>query len=272
MRGIRLLVLLITVVGVSSCSKFRKIQKSGDWRVQYEAALKYYEDKDYHRAEILLDQIRPIIRGTAEAELAEFTLAYCYYYQKQYILSAHHFDEFVRIYGRSEYVMEASYLHAHSLYLQSPDYQLDQTVTYEAIAAMQNFINRYPSSQYASEGDQIIDLMQQKLEKKAYEKCQLFYNLRKLRGYKAPLVVYDNFKDDYPDSKYQEEVAYLKIVTYYDYARESIRSKQEERFQSTIDSYLAFLDKYPNSEYLKDAEKLYVESVEEITKFADSKN
>lgn len=269
MRGIRLLVLFITVVGVASCSKFRKIQKSGDWKIKYEAALEYFEKKDYHRSEILLDEIRPIIRGTAEAELAEFTLAYCYYHQKQYILSAHHFEEFARIYGRSEYMVEATYMHAYSLYLQSPDYQLDQTVTYESIAALQNFINRYPTSEYAKDADQIIDKMQVKLEKKAYEECRLYYRMRR---YKSALVVYDNFKNDYPDSKYQEEVAFLKIQTSFDLAEQSIRSKQKERYQDTIDAYLAFLDKYPQSKFLRDSERLYAESIEEITKFADSKN
>ncbi|MEM0938751.1 MAG: outer membrane protein assembly factor BamD [Bacteroidota bacterium] len=268
MKEIRLFFLFLLVVGVGSCSRFRRIQKSGDWKAKYEAALQYYQDRDYHRAEILLDEIRPIMRGTAEAELGEFYLAYCYYYQKQYILSAHHFEEFVRVYGRSEYMMEASYRYAHSLYLQSPDYQLDQTVTYQSIAAMQNFINRYPSSDYAAEADRIIDRMQQKLEKKAYEQCKLYFRLRR---YKSALTVYDNFKDDYPDSKYQEEVAFLKIQTSFDYAKESISSKQEERFQTTIDAYLELIDKYPNSEYLKEAEKIYAESIEEITRFANSK-
>ncbi|WP_420575810.1 outer membrane protein assembly factor BamD [Ekhidna sp.] len=271
MREIRILILLVVAVGMLGSCKFRKIQKSGDWKVKYEAALAYYEEEDYHRTIILLEDILPIIRGTEEAELGNFYLAYSYYYQKQYILSAHHFQEFVKIYGRSEYVMEAEYMHAYSLYLQSPDYQLDQTVTYEAVAAMQNFINKYPASDYAPEADRIIDDMQVKLEKKAYEQCRLYYKLRELRGYKAPLVVFDNFADDFPDSKYNEEVSYLRIETAYDYAEASIPSKQKERYQAAIDHYLEFIDKYPNSEYLKDAEKIYGKSIEEITKFADSK-
>lgn len=267
MREIRILFLLIMAVSIVGCSKFRKIQKSGDWKVKYEAALEYYEKEDYHRTIILLEDILPIIRGTEEAELGNFYLAYSYYYQKQYILSAHHFEEFVRIYGRSEYVMEAAYMHAYSLYLQSPDYQLDQTVTYESVEAMQKFINKYPASDYAVDADKIIDEMQQKLEKKAYEQCRLYY---KLRRYKSALVVYDNFSKDFPDSDYNEEVSYLEIETSYDYARESIRSRQEERYRNTVEFYLSFLDKYPNSKFLKDAEKIYADCIEEITKFADS--
>ncbi|WP_462248119.1 outer membrane protein assembly factor BamD [Ekhidna sp.] len=267
MREIRILFLLIAAISIVGCSKFRKVQKSGDWKVKYEAALEYYETEDYHRTILLLEDILPIIRGTAEAEKGNFYLAYSYYHQKQYILSAHHFEEFVRIYGRSEFVMEAAYMHAYSLYLQSPDYQLDQTVTYEAVTAMQNFINKYPASEYAPDADKIIDDMQLKLERKAYEQCKLYY---KLRRYKSALVVYDNFAKDFPDSDYREEVAFLEIETSFEYANQSIRTKQEERYRNTVDFYLAFLDKYPNSEFLKDAEKIYADSIEEITKFADS--
>jgi len=269
MKHIRILFLLFVVVSVlgGSC-KFRKIQKSGDWKVKYDAALEYYEKEDYHRTIILLEDILPIIRGTEEAELGNYYLAYSYYNQKQYILSAHHFQEFVTIYGRSEYALEAAYMHAYSLYLQSPDYQLDQTVTYEAVAAMQNFINRFPASEYAPDADKIIDNMQEKLEKKAYETCKLYY---KLRSYKSALVVYENFADDFPDSEYNEEIAYLRIETSYDYAEQSIFSKQKERYQRAIDYYIDFIDKYPNSEFLKDAERIYAKSIEEITKFADSK-
>ncbi len=262
---IRLLPLLVLLISLISCGKFHKIQKSDDWKVKYEAAIAYYEKADYRHATTLLESIIPIIRGTQEAELASFYLSYCYYYQKQYLLSANHFNEFVRIYGRSDYVLEASYRYAHSLYLQSPKYQLDQTVTYEAIAAMQNFLNTHPTTDYAIEGDKIIDFMQQKLEKKAYEQCQLYY---KLRRYKASLVVYDNFAKDFTDSKYNEEIAFFKIETSHSLARESIRTKQKERFQNTIDHYLTFLDKYPNSSFLKSAEKFYIDSIKKMTKFA----
>ncbi|NQZ75745.1 MAG: outer membrane protein assembly factor BamD, partial [Ekhidna sp.] len=118
MREIRIVLLIALAVSIVGCSKFRKIQKSGDWKTKYDAALEYYEEEDYHRTTLLLEDILPIIRGTEEAELGNFYLSYSYFHQKQYILSAHHFNEFVKIYGRSEYALEATYMHAYSLYLQ----------------------------------------------------------------------------------------------------------------------------------------------------------
>lgn len=267
MQRIQLFVLFVLALSILGCSKFRRIQRSGDWNIKYEAAIKYYEEEDYNKAILLLEEVLPIIRGTEEAELGNFYFAYAYYHQRQYILSAHHFEEFVSIYGRSEYALEASYMHAYSLYLQSPDYELDQTITYEAIAKMQSFLNRYPTSDYAKDGDEIIDEMQVKLETKAYHTAKLYH---KLRRYKSALVAFGNFKNDYPDSDFNEEIAFLNIETAHDLAEASISTKQEERYRNTINFYQNFVDKYPNSKFIPDAEKLYAKSIEEITKFADS--
>ncbi|WP_258104769.1 outer membrane protein assembly factor BamD [Marinoscillum sp. MHG1-6] len=263
---IRLFPLLLLMILIASCSKFRKIQKSGDWKLKYEAALKYYEEEDYYRAGILFEEILPIIRGTEEAEKANFLFAYTYFYQRQYILSAHQFKQFTRVYGRSEYVMEAAYMYANSLYLQSPAPSLDQTSTYEALAALQGFLNKYPYSEYSEQADAQVQDLQIKLEKKAYDNAKLYH---KLRNYKSAIVAFDNFRLDYPDSKYQEEISFLAIESIYELAKVSIRSKQEERFQDTINKYENFVDRYPNSKYLQDAEKYYEDSIKELRRFAD---
>jgi outer membrane protein assembly factor BamD len=230
---------------------------------KYEAAMNYYDKKDYYRSNILFEEILPVIRGTKEAELANFYYPYTYFYQDQFILSAHYFKTFAEVFGRSEYAMEAQFMHAFSLYQQSPEHMLDQTATYEAITALQIFINQYPFSEYAEQADNLIDELQVKLEKKAYENAKLYY---KIRRYKSATVAFENFQKNYPDSDYNEEIIFLNIKTWYDYATASVRARQEERFQNAVDIYLEYIDKYPNSEYLKDAEDIYIKSTKELTK------
>lgn len=268
-RVLRNIILFTVILTSSACTKFRKLQKNGDWKVKYEAALNYYEDKDYYRSNVLLEEILPIIRGTEEAEKANFIYAYTYFYQKQYILSAHYFKLFTDVYGRSSYMEEATYMYAYSLYKQSPQASLDQTSTYEALAALQNFINKYTASQRADEADKLINELQVKLEKKAYENSKLYYQLRR---YKASLIAFDNFKYDYPDSKFNEELAYLAIETAFDLAEVSVRSKQEERYTDVVNRYEKFVDQWPNSKYLREAEVFYAESIEQLTIFADQNN
>jgi outer membrane protein assembly factor BamD len=267
--NINSLTLLIVIIALTACSKFQKVRKSADWKEKYEAALVYFEDKDYYRTNILLEEILPIIRGTEEAEIANFKYAYSYFYQDQFILSSHYFKTFSDVYSRSEYAMEAEYMYAYSLYLQSPEPALDQTSTYESIAALQLFINKYPYSEYSTEADKLINGLQDKLETKAYESAKLYYTIQR---HKAAIVAFENFQKEYPDSDYQDDVAYYLVDAAYQFAMVSIERRQKERFEKSLQLYQKMVDKFPDSEFIKSAEKIYAETIEELTKFADLNN
>ncbi len=244
-----------------ACSNFRKIEKSQDWRVKYEAGLNYYGKKDYYRASVLFEQILPIVRGLPEGEKVQFYLAYCQFYDKLYLLASEQFKTFYETYGRSSLAEEARYMHAYSLYQSSPNPNLDQSSSIDAMAAMQQFINRYPNSKFREQAVQVILTTQQKLEKKGFENARQYY---KMKYYKAAIVALNNFKDNFPDSKYIEEAYYLVILSEFKLAEQSLASKQPERYKAVVDHYLEFLDRYPESSFLKDAEKLYAESLEKV--------
>jgi outer membrane protein assembly factor BamD len=260
--------LVLTLV-FSSCSKFRKIQKSGDWELKYRASMEYYKKKDYFHASILYEEIIPILRGRPEAELVQFNFAYSHYYQKQYILSAHYFQTFYTIYSRSAYAEEAMYMHAYSLYMDSPEYNLDQTNTYDAISAMQSFLNTFPKSGYKDEANGIIDNLQVKLEEKSYENAIHYYKLEKYNGgeaLKAALISFETFHKEYPDSHLNEELNFLKIECSYKLAKKSIRSRMRERLSTTIEYYHYFIDNYPESKDIKKAEAIYVDVINDLEK------
>ena len=258
-----ILSLLVLYVG---CTEFRRIQKSDDWKLKYDAALNYYEKKDYYRAVILFDQIRPYLRGTAEAELVEFYYAYAHYYQKQYLLSSHYFKNFHDTYNRSDYAEEAFYMYGYSLFKQSPVYNLEQSSTVEAITAIQTFLNRYPGSEYRNEAINIQAELRLKLEKKAYENAKLYYTLGRLS---SALIALDNFKKDYPDSLLAEDAQFLIIQASYKYARASIISKQKERYYDCIEHYEEFIDNFPGSKHLKDAQNYYSNSINQLEKLTE---
>jgi outer membrane protein assembly factor BamD len=262
MRKVSVQVCFIVVLLIAfSCSKFRKIEKSQDWRVKYEAGLNYYEKKDYYRASVLFEQILPIVRGLPEGEKVQFYLAYCQFYDKMYLLASEQFKTFYETYGRSTLAEEARFMHAFSLYQSSPNPNLDQTSSMQAMSAMQLFLNRYPNSQFRDRAIEVIETTQQKLEKKGFENARQYY---RMRYYKAAVVALNNFKDNFPDSKYIEEAYYLVILSEFKLAEQSLVTKQQERYKSVIDYYLEFLDRYPQSPFLRDAEKMYAESLEKV--------
>jgi outer membrane protein assembly factor BamD len=254
-------VLLLVVVG---CGNYRKIEKNPDWRVKYEAALNYYEKKDYFKASSLYEQILPIVRGLPEGEKVQFNLAYCQYHDKLYLLASEHFRTFYETYGRSTLVEEARFMYAYSLYVSSPDDNLDQTNSITAMAAMQEFLNRYPNSRFVEQAIESIQTTQQKLEKKGFANAYQYY---KMRQYKAAIISFQNFSRNFPDSRYQEEAEFLILSAQFKLAEESFYYKQEERYREVVEMYKGFLDKYPKSERLREAERLYTESMEKLTRF-----
>lgn len=254
--------LLLLFLG-SSCSKFRKIQKSEDWRVKYEAALTYYAKKDYYHSATLFEEIRPVVRGLPEGEKVEFYLAYCQYFEKTYLIASNQFKTFYETYGRSQHYEEANFMYAYSLFASSPNYYLDQKSGIEAMDAMQTFLNQFPNSTYRDKASEVITISQQKLERKNYENAKLYL---KLRSYKAAIIAMDNFKKNFPDSNYLEELAYLKVVAQFRLANQSLSSLQPARFNSVIEYYQELVDNYPNSQYLKEVEKFYTQSREKLNK------
>lgn len=259
-----ILSLLVLYIG---CSQFRSIQKSDDWKLKYDAALNYYEKKDYYRAIILFDQINPYIRGSAEAELVQFYYAYAHYYQKEYLLASHYFKNFHDTYNRSEYAEESFYMYGFSLYKQSPIYNLEQSSTIEAITAIQTFLNRYPGSEYRSEATIIQAELRLKMEKKAFENAKLYFTLGRLN---SALIALDNFRKDYPDALLAEDASFLLVQASYKYAKESIPSKQKERFYDCVENYEEFIDGYPGSKYLKDIQNYYSNSITQLEKLTEN--
>ena len=262
---------LIVMVAASDCtSKFRKIQKNEDWRIKYEAAGTYYEKKDYYRASLLFEDIRPIVRGLPEGEEVEFYLAYCQYNEGTYLLASESFKSFFEVYGRSPKAEEALFMFAYSLYEAAPPSNLDQKSGVEAMNAMQNFLNRYPSSTFSPRAVEVIDASQQKLEEKGFENARQYL---RVKNYKAAVIAFGNFQKDFPDSRFQEESAWLRVDAQYQLANKSMPNLQEERFKTVLELYQEFIDSYPESRFLREAERLYglsMEKLNEIRKFKTS--
>ena len=251
--------LFLLIIGLGSCSKFSKLQKEGTVEQKYEAALAYYKKADYYRAGLLFEEIQPLLKGAKEAELTQFYNAYCNYHQGLYNMSQFLFKNFYDTFQRSEYAPEAFYMHAYSLYKDSPNFNLDQASTLTAISSLQDFINTYPESPFREECTKLILELREKLERKAYEKAKLYYKTSEanIANYRSSVVAINNFERDFPNSKFTEELAFLRIDAEYNLATLSFAEKQRERFEETSKYYLAFVDKYPESKYLRPAERLY---------------
>lgn len=259
---------IILLVSISGCSGFYKLEKSTNWEELYDGANKYYNEGEFNKAIILYDKVLPVIRGSEKAELADFNYAYCHFKLKRYIESAGYFNTFYQTYNRSPMAEEALFMNAYSLYLDAPDYNLDQKSSHDAVNAIQIFINRFPESDSYERATAMIEDLQIRFEEKAYQESLLY--LRLTEGlypgdfYRACIINFQNFAKSYPDSKHNEELGYKLVEVSLAYGERSVFDKKEERLKDVSKFASQFKRKYPESKYIGSIDELVKKSQVEL--------
>lgn len=254
--------LICLLVGLGSCkSKFEKLKASNDNAKKYQEALKYYNKKDYSKALDLFEGLTQRYRGQAEAEDLFYYYAYTNYRLRDYTSARYHFKNFADTYPNSSRAEECRFMAAYCYYLDSPIYSLDQDNTTKAIETLQLFINLYPKSDRVAEASKLIQNLRDKLEEKAYANAKLYLTIG---DYQSAVIAFGNALRDYPDTKYAEEMEFLTIRAQYKYAQNSLETKQEERFGQAESFADQFIEKYPQSKYLREAQGLKKDSEQGI--------
>lgn len=245
-----------------SCSDYQKLLKSNDTELKLEKAIEFYEAGNYFKAQTLLTDLRSYYRGTEKAEQINYYNAYCHYGTGELSMAAYFFKEFANTFPNSQYREEAEYMASYCYYLLSPQTSLDQTFTKRAISELELFIERFPYSEKRDTVNLYIDNLQRKLEKKAFDNAYLYY---KTGSYRAAVSALKNVIIDYPDTAYKEDILFYIIKANFDFASNSVHAKQAERFREVIDAYYEFVDYYPNSNNIKEAERIYNYSIKFIS-------
>ncbi len=259
MKKIHFVILIILAVIIASCSGFDKILKSNDYQLMYNKALEYYEAEDHYRYTALFERLVPIYKGTQQADTVEFFLAQGYYFQGDYLLAGHHFNNFRKNYPRSQFTEEAEYMYAYCFYKSSPRPLLDQETTRAAISAFSEFITRYPQSSKKAEVNRILVELRQKLVEKAYTNAKLYLDME---DYKAAITAFKNSLAQFPDSDYREDQLFMILEASYKLADNSVPEKRKERFQNTLDEYYNLMGEFPDTKYKADAEKMHENTME----------
>ncbi len=254
--------LLIVAIANSGC-KYQKILKSNDFEKKYEVAKLYYDNGKYQKAFPLLEELITVFRGTSKAEDVYYLYAYCNYRLGDYMLAGYHFNNFIKTFPRSVNAEEAQFMNAKCYFLDSPEESLDQTSTYKAIDEIQLFVKRYPNSERVSECNDLMDRLRAKLEAKSYKHAKLYY---RLGDYKAAIFALRNTIKDFPDSRHREELGFMIIKSGYLLAFNSIESKQVERYNETIAECISYMEKYPDTSYARDVDKVSADSKTQLQK------
>lgn len=254
--------LLSVALVISSCSDYTRLLKSTDYNKKYDAAISFYEQKEYSKALALLQELVSVYRGTSKGEKIMYYYAYATYAVGDYLLAGYHFNNFVKTFPASDKAEDCAFMYAYCYFLESPRYSLDQTDTKSAIKELQYFMNKYPDSKRKDECNNLMAKLREKLEEKYYKISKQYYFLD---DYQASITAFENVLKDFPDTKYREEVMYLIVKANYIFATKSTETKKDSRFKSTVDSYNKYASYFSeNSKYLKDAESYYLSAKKQL--------
>ena len=251
----------------TSCGEYQKLLKSRNPEEKYQAALQYFNDKQYVKSQTLLDDVSAYYKGTERSEDILAYLARSYMGQKAYESATDYYQAYVRNYPKGKYAIEAYFQIGHCQYLDSPDARLDQEITRKAIEAFTQFVELYPESPYAEQAYQEMNELYEKLALKELKSAQLYYNLGSYLGnnYVSCEIVCKNALKNYPSNQYQEEFNWLILQSKYQQMVNSFEELKADRARDTMDEYYNFITEYPDSKHRKEADKMLVQ-IRKITK------
>jgi outer membrane protein assembly factor BamD len=250
-------------------TSYQNIAKSSDLDLKYNKAKEYYDKKEYLKAIPLLEELITIYKGSKNIDDLYYMYAKSHYEQDEFLIAAFHFKNIHDSYPTSKYAEESLFLNAVCYQRMSPSSNLDQEYTVKAIENFQLFVNSYPNTSRLEEANSNVRALRRKLEIKAFNAANQYF---KIGQYRAAAVAFANFLKSFPDAAETEKAALLAVKSYYLYAQNSIPSKQLERYESAVNAYKDVLALYKNSIGLKEVEKYYQLSLEEINKINNKQN
>ena len=252
-------VLALLMALMSGCSGYNKILKASDYNTKYSLAKTYFLEGHYTTCSTMLEECVAYQRGTAQAEESMYLLATCYYNLEDYLSASQYYLACYKTYPNSTYSENCLYWSGKSLFLDTPDPRLDPTSTTAAIMQLQRFVETYPNNKYRDEAENMIYTMYDRLVEKEVGTAELYYNMGNYLGnnYRSCIVVAQNALRDYPYTKYREKLSMLVLKAKFQMAQESVLSKRDDRYRDAIDEYYAFKNEFPESSYMKEAEKMY---------------
>jgi outer membrane protein assembly factor BamD len=251
--GVIKLVILVTLGLMVGCGSYNKLLKANDSEQMYQAAVKYYEEGDLQHALQLFVELTPRYASTLRADTIMYYTGCCYYKQGNFSTSATIFDEYRRTYGRSPLLEDVEYMHAMGYYFSSPQPSRDQTTTLQAIRAIEEYMEHYPSSPKIGLCEQRIVELKGKLYDKSFINARTYY---KTKRYKAAIIAFRNALAEFPDTPHREEILFLTLDASYKLASNSVSTLQVDRYLDAMDAYYNFISEFPESKHRRAAERM----------------
>ena len=253
----------------SGCTEYSKVLKSTDAELKWEYAQTALDSGKCFKALPLLEELVGLTRGTQRAQEVQYSYSQAHYCVNDFYLARYYLHSFSKTFPNSNLVEDVEFKAAICSYNLSPEWSLDQTETKLAVQELQLFMDRYPASAFRDSSQTMIDQLRSKLEKKSYESAAIYHKIGK---YKSATIAMQNALKDFPDSQYRENLQFLILDSYYQYAVQSTNRRKLERFNDATLAFHTFASRFPDSSYIPDAQRIYKNCVKAVETLESEEN
>ncbi len=217
---------LLAIAALPGCETLSSLApwtgKSEDLRVKVDPAAKTVEElynngvdalnqKRYATAVTQFDAVEQNYPYSSWVVNAQLMHGYAEYLQNHYTEATGALDRYIQLHPTNANVSYAYYLRALCFYEQIADIQRDQRGTQQAMAALQEVVNRFPESAYARDSRLKIDLCRDHLAGKEMEVGR-FYQGQRL--YTAAIGRFQRVVDDYQTTNHTPEALHRLTEIY----------------------------------------------------------
>ena len=259
---------LVVFCSLTSCkTAYEVVLQGNDADAKYDMAFDYFNKGKYSKAAQLFESLSQLSEGTARDDTVRFYWGLSNYRFKDYFTAETNLKDFFKTFPMSPFTEEARFLQIDCLYKSTNRYELDQTPSNTALAAISSYLTDYPMTPRLDVCMSMIDDLSERMDRKAYENAKLYY---KMEDYLAARVALKNVLKDDAENQYREDIMYYTAMASYKYAYLSVPEKQKERYLVFADDYFSFIGEFPDSGYRHTVDVLYKRSQKALGRFVGS--
>lgn len=245
----------LAICALTGCkTEYELLLESSDSNAKFAAAMDFFNAGKFSRSAQLFESLAAISSGTERDDTVQYYWGLSNYRQKDYWTAETNFKSFMDNFPRSPFAEPAEFYYIDCLFRSTLRWELDQTPTYNAISGIAHYKMTYPTSERVAVCDRMLEDLEERLDRKAYENAKLYYTME---DYKASRLALKNVLKDDADNLYREDILYLTAMSSYKYAQLSVPEKQRERYLVFIDDYFNFVGEYPESKKRAELDRLY---------------
>ena len=173
-RPVAAALVLALLLPLAACATGKKTRAdtqyvARDVNTLYSLAKRRLDQNRYTEAAALFDEVERQHPYSIWARRAQLMSAFSYYAAKDYTKSTESARRFLAIHPGNRDAAYANYLIALNYYEQIEDVTRDQSITRQALDALNELVRRYPTTRYAADARLKVDLVRDHLAGKEME-------------------------------------------------------------------------------------------------------